>query len=38
MTKLLRDNFAELYAESSKMLGLGKGRSLWSISAPTTAR
>ena len=23
MTKLLRDNFAELYAESSKMLGLG---------------
>jgi len=24
MTKLLRDNFAELYAESSKMLGLGK--------------
>ena len=27
MTKLLRDNFAELYAESSKMLGLGQGRS-----------
>lgn len=24
MTKVLRDNFAELYAESSKMLGLGK--------------
>lgn len=24
MTKLLRDNFAELYAESSKMLSLGK--------------
>jgi hypothetical protein len=24
MTKLLRDNFAELYAESSKMLALGK--------------
>ncbi len=24
MTKLLRDNFAELYAESSKLLGLGK--------------
>jgi hypothetical protein len=24
MTKLLRDNFAELYAESSAMLGLGK--------------
>ena len=24
MTKILRDNFAELYAESSKMLGLGK--------------
>src|SRR5258708_32935176 len=24
MTKLLRDNFAELYAESSKMLGLSK--------------
>src|SRR5438552_19107894 len=24
MTKLLRDNFAELYAETSKMLGLGK--------------
>ena len=24
MTKLLRDNFAELYAESSKMLGLGQ--------------
>ena len=24
MTRILRDNFAELYAESSKMLGLGK--------------
>ncbi len=24
MTKVLRDNFAELYAESSKMLGLGE--------------
>jgi len=24
MTKVLRDNFAELYAESAKMLGLGK--------------
>jgi SAM-dependent methyltransferase len=24
MTKILRDNFAELYAESSKLLGLGK--------------
>jgi hypothetical protein len=24
MTKVLRDNFAELYSESSKMLGLGK--------------
>jgi hypothetical protein len=24
MTKVLRDNFAELYAESSKLLGLGK--------------
>jgi hypothetical protein len=24
MTRILRDNFADLYAESSKMLGLGK--------------
>src|ERR1700740_3662892 len=24
MTRILRENFAELYAESSKMLGLGK--------------
>ena len=23
MTRILRDNFADLYAESSKMLGLG---------------
>ena len=28
MTKLLRDNFAELYAESSKMLVARQGRSL----------